>query len=442
MGRNEHMKRNIFLIKKNKHSCFHPNNSMTIEGQVGKFLKINCIDDYYQKKAYHISLLKNCSPIPGNSKPYIWKNAELNDEGNYTCIFFLLNNARLFNVTKTFSVKINDNRNTIPTLFGKRINYVEAELGKEKTLNCTAALKDPTDILYWNFFNNSDNNINIRTLHYRDWNAKGLVSKFLEIKTVKKENLNIWYNCTLASAEILETVGYFLKKKEGPADISRNIFIIALVSSALVIFLVIMCVIYRVDILLCYRDLLRRDETLLDGKEYDAFVSYLKDSQSDNGEENKFALEILPEALEKRFGYKLCIFERDIIPGGAIVDDIHSLINKSRRLIIVLSENYISNKVKYELESGLHEALVERKIKIILIEFTPIRDFTFLPQSLKLLKSHRILKWKADKSLPYNSRFWKNLRYLMPAKNPQTVFSLDPLGNELLPVFSKFQPSK
>lgn len=74
------------------------------------------------------------------------------------------------------------------------------------------------------------------------------------------------------------------------------------------------------------------------------------------------------------------------------------------------------NEVRYELESGLHEALVERKIKIILIEFAPVRDFTFLPQSLELLKSHRVLKWKADQSLSYNSRFWKNLLYLMPAK--------------------------
>lgn len=76
----------------------------------------------------------------------------------------------------------------------------------------------------------------------------------------------------------------------------------------------------------------------------------------------------------------------------------------------------MSNEVRYELESGLHEALVERKIKIILIAFTPVGDFTFLPQSLTLLKSHRVLKWKADKSLSYNSRFWKNLLYLMPAK--------------------------
>lgn len=59
---------------------------------------------------------------------------------------------------------------------------------------------------------------------------------------------------------------------------------------------------------------------------------------------------------------------------------------------------------------------MERKIKLILIEFTPAGSFTVLPPSLKLLKPCRVLKWQADKSLPYNSRFWKNLLYLMPAK--------------------------
>uniref|UniRef100_F7F019 Interleukin 18 receptor 1 n=1 Tax=Monodelphis domestica TaxID=13616 RepID=F7F019_MONDO len=435
---NENKSWTISVTKKNRHGCFHPNHLITIEADVGKSLSINCIDDYYQKKDHRISLFKNCSPIPGNYRSSILKNAELKDEGNYTCIFFLSNKYGSFNVTKTFRVKVKDNISRVPKLFGNMTNYVEAELGKKKTLNCTAILDGTDGRLYWDYMEENDTNININKINSSDSNAMTRVSSLLEIKIVKEENLNMWYNCTLSSPSITETIAYFLKKKEGPADISRHIFIIALVSSAAVIFLVIMCVIYRVDILLCYRDFLRRDETLLDGKEYDAFVSYLKDCQSENGEEHKFALEILPEALEKHFGYKLCIFERDIIPGGAIVDDIHSLINKSRRLIIVLSENYMSSKVKYELESGLHEALVERKIKIILIEFTPIRDFTFLPQSLKLLKSHRILKWKADKSLPYNSRFWKNLRYLMPAKNTKNVFSSDPLGNELLPVVSKF----
>lgn len=54
----------------------------------------------------------------------------------------------------------------------------------------------------------------------------------------------------------------------------------------------------------------------LDGKTYDAFVSYLKECRPENGEEHTFAVETLPGVLEKQFGYKLCIFERDVVPGG------------------------------------------------------------------------------------------------------------------------------
>ncbi|XP_032507856.1 interleukin-18 receptor 1 isoform X2 [Phocoena sinus] len=428
------------VIRRPKHSCFTEKQVMSKSVEVKKSLQIACEHSYYQKLVNRTLLYKNCEKIENNQNPFLKKNAEFKDQGYYTCMFFLLRNGKLFNVTKTFNITIvGDNSNIIPALLGPKLTHVKVELGKDVQLNCSALLNEK-DVIYWNIWKKNGKDPNVHEeegTRIRTSEGKWLASKILRIETVKENNLNSSYNCTAASEGGIDTKSFILLKKEDPVDIPGHIFtrgmIVAVLISVVIVCLVTVGAIYRVDLILFYRHFLGRDETLTDGKTYDAFVSYLKECRPENGEEHTFAVEILPGVLEKHFGYKLCIFERDVVPGRAVVDEIHSLIEKSRRLIIVLSKSYMSNEVRYELESGLHEALVERKIKIILIEFTPVGDFTFLPQSLKLLKSHRVLKWQADKSLSYNSRFWKNLLYLMPAK------AVKPYRDEaeVLPVFSQ-----
>ncbi|XP_077152769.1 interleukin-18 receptor 1 isoform X2 [Ranitomeya variabilis] len=157
---------------------------------------------------------------------------------------------------------------------------------------------------------------------------------------------------------------------------------------------------------------------LKDGKEYDAYLS-LESFSTFESEERRFALQTLAPVLEDYFGYKLCIFERDVVPGGALVDDMNSFLEKSRRLIIVLAKDFTSCKAMYELESGLYKAMVERKIKVILIELT-LSEQSFQPESLQLLKMKSMVKWKGEKSHPLNSTFWKKIQYLMPAKPIKT----------------------
>ncbi|KAL4693959.1 hypothetical protein H8959_013224 [Pygathrix nigripes] len=429
------------VIRRNKHSCFTERQVTSKTVEVKKFLQITCENSYYQTLVNSTSLYKNCKKLLENNKnPMIKKNAELEDQGYYSCVHFLHHNGKLFNITKTFNIIIVEDRsNIVPVLLGPKLNHVAVELGKDVRLNCSALLNEE-DVVYWMFGeeNGSDPNIHEeKEIRIMTSEGKWHASKVLRIENIGENNLNVLYNCTVASTGGTDTKSFILVRKADMADIPGHVFtkgmIIAVLILVAVVCLVTVCVIYRVDLVLFYRHLMRRDETLTDGKTYDAFVSYLKECRPENGEEHTFAVEILPRVLEKHFGYKLCIFERDVVPGGAVVDEIHSLIEKSRRLIIVLSKSYMSNEVRYELESGLHEALVERKIKVILIEFTPVTDFTFLPQSLKLLKSHRVLKWKADKSLSYNSRFWKNLLYLMPAKAVKPGRD----ESEVLPVLSE-----
>lgn len=427
----------LTVIKRNEHSCFSGKLVQSKKVEAKKLLQINCENNYYQKLINSTSLYKNCKKISQNKIPLIRKNAEPGDQGYYSCVFSIHHNGKKYNITKTFNITIIEGHNSrIPVLLGPKINHIEVELGEDVELNCSALL-NKNDRFYWSIIKNDSPDPNV---HEDDnmttWISEGKLhaSKILRIEKVTEKNLNFSYNCTVVNTEAIDTQRFILFRKE-MADIPGHVFrsgiIVAVVTSVAVVCLVIMCIIYKVDLVLFYRKLVERDETLTDGKIYDAFVSYLKDCHQENGEEYTFAVQTLPRVLEKQFGYKLCIFERDVIPGGAVVDEVHSLIEKSRRLIIVLSKSYVTNEARFELESGLHKALVERKIKIIIIEFMPLSEFTFLPQSLKLLKSYRVLKWKNADSLSYNSRFWKNLLYLMPAKAKS-----DRGDSEALPVLS------
>ncbi|XP_001491351.3 interleukin-18 receptor 1 [Equus przewalskii] len=430
----------LSVIRRSKQSCFTEKQVISKTVEVKKSLQVACEHSYYQKLAHRTSLYKNCEQIENNKNPFLQKNAEFKDRGYYTCVFFLHHNGKLFNVTKTFNITIvGDRSNVIPVLLGPKLNHVKVELGKDVRLNCSALLNEK-DVVYWNFWKENETDPNVHEeeeTRIRTSEGKSYASRILRIENINEKNLNFSYNCTVASEGGIDTRTFILLKKEDMVDIPGHVFtrgmIIAVLISVIAVCVAIVGVIYRVDLALIYRHFVGRDETLTDGKTYDAFVSYLKGCQPENREEHTFAVETLPRVLEKHFGYKLCIFERDVVPGGAVVDEIHSLIEKSRRLIIVLSKSYMSNEVRYELESGLHKALVERKIKIILIELTPVSDFTLLPQSLSLLKSHRVLRWKPEESLSYNSRFWKNLLYLMPAK------TVKPCGDELevLPALSQ-----
>ncbi|NWR96014.1 IL18R protein, partial [Furnarius figulus] len=88
-------------------------------------------------------------------------------------------------------------------------------------------------------------------------------------------------------------------------DLPVHIFTAGMVLAVLFPFVavaaVFLHVMFRVDLVLFYRNICRRDDTAGDGKEYDAFVSYVKDCVSHSEEEKEFALKTLPMILEENF---------------------------------------------------------------------------------------------------------------------------------------------
>ncbi|ETE61936.1 Interleukin-18 receptor 1, partial [Ophiophagus hannah] len=370
------------VIKRNKSNCFTEEHLLTgRDGIIGTEYFFTCSSTNDTANVINIMWYKDCIENINKRGEEEWYIDQLTekDGGKYTCVKTILHAGKKYNSTSTTNLNIKDTEE-------KLLNYIK---------------------IYHQVRNSSS-----------DENGKKYVMKQLWFKHVKEKNLNSSYKCVFSENGFEEQT--FKLQKESNPDLPVHAFtagmIMAIMFSFIAVVIVILCVIFKIELVLLFRAITGKDETLGDGKLYDAFVSYLKDCTPICGEERKFALEILPKTLEDHFGYKLCIFERDISPGGAIIDDIQSSIDRSRRLIIILSQNYVSDQVMYELEIGLHKALVERKIRVILIEYMPKNDFDFLPKSLELLSSSQVVKWKEEKSLPLNSKFWKKLCYAMPAK--------------------------
>ncbi|KAM7065916.1 interleukin-18 receptor 1-like isoform 2-T2 [Acridotheres tristis] len=421
------------VLERNKSSCFNENHLTTEikSAGVGHSLKCNDLSVYENDS---ITWYKDCKNYEHETERELnFRSLTVQNSGIYTCKILISREGTIYHSTNTIKLVVEEDA---PEAFTLEIvghhEEIETEIGKEEILNCTGFLgnymKEDAS-LYWLInqtfpeqctgIPENEPSICEEELKKLQLGNKFYITRLLRIKKVRDEDMHHNFTCMLQADESTRIKIVKLKKgktQDLPVHIFTTGMVLALLFPFVAVALAFVFVMFRVDFVLFYRSICRRDDTAGDGKEYDAFVSYLKDCVSPIEEEREFALKILPMILEENFGYKLCIFERDVFPGGAFVDDIHSFIDKSRRLIIILSQNYVSDRAIYELESGLHKSLVERKTKIILIEYMPISDYNFLPESLSLLPSKRVVKWKKDKSLPVNSRFWKNLRYLMPAK--------------------------
>ncbi|KFO91147.1 Interleukin-18 receptor 1, partial [Buceros rhinoceros silvestris] len=429
------------VLERNKSSCFNKNHLTTEIKNAGTGHSLKC-SDLSVNENDSVTWYKDCRNYEDEKERELdFKTLTVQHSGIYTCKILIRHEGRIYHSTNTIKLEVKEvgRDEEIETEIGMKLvqesswsSRVVLCLGKEEILNCTGFLgyyMQEDVSLYWlinQTFPEKCTDIPEKEPSICEEEFKKLqlgnkfyVTRLLRIKKVTAKDMDHNFTCMFQTDERTQIKKVKLKKgntRDLPVHMFTTGMILSVLFPCVAVAAVFVCVVFRVDLVLFYRNICRRDETAGDGKEYDAFVSYLKDCISPSEEEREFALKILPRILEENFGYKLCIFERDVSPGGAVVDDIHSCIDKSRRLIIILSQNYISDRAIYELESGLHKALVERKTKIILIEYMPISDYNFLPESLSLLPSKRVVKWKKDKSLPLNSRFWKNLRYLMPAK--------------------------
>uniref|UniRef100_A0ACB8FC50 Interleukin-1 receptor accessory protein n=1 Tax=Sphaerodactylus townsendi TaxID=933632 RepID=A0ACB8FC50_9SAUR len=101
-----------------------------------------------------------------------------------------------------------------------------------------------------------------------------------------------------------------------------------------------------------------------------------------------------------------------------VTDETLSFIQRSRRLLVVLSPNYVlqGTQALLELKAGLENMAARGTIRVILVQYKPIKKSRV--KELRRAKAVlSIIKWKGEKSRYPQGRFWKQLLVEMPVKS-------------------------
>ena len=196
---------------------------------------------------------------------------------------------------------------------------------------------------------------------------------------------------------------------------------VAVVSMSIVLTLIVLGVITYV-VLLMNREFLKvwcfvkfgwkwhQKETEDDAQRpYDAFVSYSSD------DEYFVIRELVPyleENQRRRPGYRLCVHYRDFAVGASIAESIISAVKHSKRVIIILSENFLHSEwCQFEFQKAYHQLLEEKRNRIIMILLHDINNQMLDNQLGDYLKTRTYVKY-GDPWL------WAKVEYAMPNQTP------------------------
>ena len=138
---------------------------------------------------------------------------------------------------------------------------------------------------------------------------------------------------------------------------------------------------------------------------YDAFISY-------SSHDEEFIVQKLVPHLEGerngRQGYRLCVHYRDFAVGASIAESIIAAVELSKRVIIVLSDNFLNSEwCQYEFQAAHHQLLEERKNRIIMVLLHDINHDMEDHQLKDYIKTRTYLEYG-------DPWFWAKLDYAMP----------------------------
>ncbi|XP_042173854.1 interleukin-18 receptor 1 [Oncorhynchus tshawytscha] len=395
--------------------------------------KLTCSSDSVPQNftKHNYTWYKNCdTELRSDFGDGYLTSASESDNGYYTCTSYYTYNSKLhdgqvFTLSRTMERTVEEGSSPVmPKIIEPRDGEViEVDMGSTVVVVCRAVPSFEFDQLYW-MENRSFVERNQTTLpvFYNVSQENDHHQASLVISQMSEEQLRNTYTCQLDSSSGNDKVSITFQQKSPP----QFHFLVLGIVGVFVVMVVVVTVVYvklKVDIILFLRDDLGwHHHNVSDGKRYDAYVlCYKSDTESGVSEEDRRQVE---EVLEEEYGYRLCLYDRDVLPGEAVAEAVLGCIEQSRRLILVPSSLGLNpgQDSQYSLLTGLHAALVERQTWLILIQTESAPDsqvdlkLDSLPEALRLLaQSGHTVTWRRSHSKPLSSAFWKELRYRMPA---------------------------
>uniref|UniRef100_H2LIU5 Interleukin-1 receptor accessory protein-like 1 n=1 Tax=Oryzias latipes TaxID=8090 RepID=H2LIU5_ORYLA len=426
--------------------CYNSKMRFYEKAELSKGKDITCpgIEDYLQPGVDpQIVWYKECKPkqwrdtIERRKDVLSIRDVREDDIGNYTCELpfgnFMVRRTTELSVT----APVTDKPPKILFPSEGQLSFIEMALGSPINLTCRAYFGysgDASPLIYWMKGDKFIEDLDEERIHeseiktVREHLGEQEVSISLTIDFLEESDLGN-YSCYVENSHGRRQANIQLVKK------AELMYTVELAGGLGAILLLLICLVtlykcYRIELMLFYRNHFGSEDVDGDNKDYDAYLSYTKvdpDQWSqETREEERFALEILPDVLEKHYGYKLFIPDRDLIPTGTYIEDVARCVDQSKRLIIVMTPSYVVRRgwSIFELETRLRNMLVTGEIKVILIECAELRgimnyqEVEALKHTIKMLT---VIKWRGPSSNKLNSKFWKQLLYEMPFKRMEPL---------------------
>ncbi|XP_058601113.1 interleukin-1 receptor accessory protein isoform X1 [Onychostoma macrolepis] len=340
--------------------------------------------------------------------------------GLYTCVVSYQMNGRTLQFTRNINVTavVPDVGSKVPIILNPAIDQIyTVTLGDTVKLSCRVHLPhlyEEKQHIWWTIDNKTVEELADprfsspeATLVSNDYGDE-LKERVLNVMDFSTDDLQRQFNCSARNSRGFNTSRAVLKSEPYVPTLELGCGLG--VTLALMLMMFVIYHVFWLELLLLYRSWFGSDERYTDDKQYDVYISYAR-----NSEEEKFVLSTLRRVLETEFGYSVCIFDRDSLPGGNLMESVLRCMQVCRRLLVVLSSDCLCEKSISLLECRLclylHHA---SRVPVITVRR---RAFSAPCGDIAQLRNNSTsIRWHDARSERTNSRFWKLLRLALPLR--------------------------